>query len=84
MVKTASEVTPEVLTRFRVRGLADAPAVAAETDLLYSVVKARAQWERRDRGDAESEAGRNLSILFPFLSFASFLIYLVELVPWAI
>ena len=84
MVKTASEVTSAILSRFRDRGLADAPAVVAETDLFSSVVKARARWERRDRGDVESEAGRNLSILFPFLSFASFLIYLVELVPWAI
>ena len=84
MVKTASEVTSEVLSRYRDRGLSDATAAAAETDLFFSVAKARARWSQRDRGDAESDAGRNLSILFPFLSFALFLIYLVELVPWAI
>ena len=43
MVKTASEVTPAILSRYRDRGLGDATAVLPETDLFFSVAKARAR-----------------------------------------
>ena len=55
-------------------------------ELFLSVAIAQARRCRRGRGSVKFSRGQDftVSILFPFLSFASYLIYLVELVPWAI